>query len=180
MYQAKQGTDQLVEINGATWRLELNNGAVTWQPLDNDGEMWQIQGGRSPALPTSHNPSRRAGANAGRPDPPRTEIPHQTRDPGAQGQLVVQPARANRGTRVCLQLEAAAACGWREEELCPGPTAAIDEGDKVRAIYDGSKNTREPTTAPTPRRTGSIAPVSPNPAQEGEALKGRAGIILPM
>ena len=23
-------------------------------------------------------------------------------------------------------------------DLCPGPTAAIDEGDKVRAIYDGS------------------------------------------
>lgn len=34
--------------------------------------------------------------------------------------------------------EAAAICGCSLSELCPGPMAAIDEGDKVRAIYDGS------------------------------------------
>ena len=43
-------------------------------------------------------------------------------------------------------------------ELCPGPLAAIDEGDKIRTIYDGSwghanshiqQNTVEKTTAPT-------------------------------
>ena len=43
-------------------------------------------------------------------------------------------------------------------ELCPGPMAAIDEGDKIRTIYDGSfgganahiqQNSTEKTTAPT-------------------------------
>ena len=43
-------------------------------------------------------------------------------------------------------------------QLCPGPMAAIDEGDKIRTIYDGSfgganshiqQNTSEKTTAPT-------------------------------
>ena len=43
-------------------------------------------------------------------------------------------------------------------QLCPGPMAAIDEGDKIRATYDGSfgganshiqQNTSEKTTAPT-------------------------------
>ena len=43
-------------------------------------------------------------------------------------------------------------------KLCPGPLAAIDEGDKIRTIYDGSwghanshiqQNTVEKTTAPT-------------------------------
>ena len=54
--------------------------------------------------------------------------------------------------------EAASTCRCAPEELCPGPMAAIDEGDKVRTIYDGSKgganahiqaHTREKTTAPT-------------------------------
>ena len=54
--------------------------------------------------------------------------------------------------------EAAARCGCTPEDLCPGPLAAIDEGDKIRTIYDGSvgganghiqKNTMERTTAPT-------------------------------
>ena len=45
----------------------------------------------------------------------------------------------------------------RPSELCPGPMAAIDEGDKIRTIYDGSfgganahiqKNSKEKTTAP--------------------------------
>ena len=34
--------------------------------------------------------------------------------------------------------EAADYCGCIAEELCPGPMAAIDEGDKIRTIYDGS------------------------------------------
>ena len=52
----------------------------------------------------------------------------------------------------------AANCGCLPRELCPGPMAAIDEGDKVRTIYDGSfgganahiqQNSTEKTTAPT-------------------------------
>ena len=34
--------------------------------------------------------------------------------------------------------EAANRCGCLPSELCPGPMAAIDEGDKIRTIYDGS------------------------------------------
>ena len=54
--------------------------------------------------------------------------------------------------------QAAEVCGCHPEELCPGPLAAIDEGDKIRTIYDGSwgganakiqQNTVEKTTAPT-------------------------------
>ena len=54
--------------------------------------------------------------------------------------------------------EAADRCACQPEELCPGPLAAIDEGDKIRTIYDGSwgganahiqNNTAEKTTAPT-------------------------------
>ena len=54
--------------------------------------------------------------------------------------------------------EAANRCGCLPRELCPGPMAAIDEGDKVRTIYDGSfgganahiqQNSTEKTTAPT-------------------------------
>ena len=56
------------------------------------------------------------------------------------------------------QEEAAVRCSCAPEELCPGPLAAIDEGDKIRTIYDGSwghanshiqQNTVEKTTAPT-------------------------------
>ena len=56
------------------------------------------------------------------------------------------------------KLEAARWCHCSPSELCPGPLAGIDEGDKVRAIYDGSigganakiqQNTKERTTAPT-------------------------------
>ena len=54
--------------------------------------------------------------------------------------------------------EAADRCGCNPSELCPGPMAAIDEGDKIRTIYDGSfgganahiqQNSTEKTTAPT-------------------------------
>ena len=54
--------------------------------------------------------------------------------------------------------EAANRCGCVPSQLCPGPMAAIDEGDKIRTIYDGSfgganshiqQNTSEKTTAPT-------------------------------
>ena len=54
--------------------------------------------------------------------------------------------------------EAANRCGCNPSELCPGPMAAIDEGDKIRTIYDGSfgganahiqQNSTEKTTAPT-------------------------------
>eukprot|EP00438_Fugacium_kawagutii_P007662 Skav232210 [mRNA] locus=scaffold2626:349848:350714:+ [translate_table: standard] len=54
--------------------------------------------------------------------------------------------------------EAANLCGCAPADLCPGPMAAIDEGDKVRTIYDGSwgganahiqNHTVERTTAPT-------------------------------
>ena len=54
--------------------------------------------------------------------------------------------------------EAASLCGCDIPEPCPGPMAAIDEGDKIRTIYDGSwgganahiqANTEERTTAPT-------------------------------
>ena len=55
------------------------------------------------------------------------------------------------------QVEAACRCECAPEELCPGPLAAIDEGDKIRTIYDGSgamptptsNRTLEKTTAPT-------------------------------
>eukprot|EP00434_Breviolum_minutum_P036841 symbB.v1.2.032656.t1/scaffold3949.1/size47703/6 len=54
--------------------------------------------------------------------------------------------------------EAANRCGCNPSELCPGPMAAIDEGDKIRTIYDGSfgganahiqQNSTEKTTALT-------------------------------
>ena len=56
------------------------------------------------------------------------------------------------------KVEAAARCGCNVEDLCPGPPAGIDEGDKIRTIYDGSvggandtirNQTVERTTAPT-------------------------------
>ena len=37
------------------------------------------------------------------------------------------------------RLEAAERCRCKPEELCPGPLAGIDESDKIRTIYDGSK-----------------------------------------
>ena len=54
--------------------------------------------------------------------------------------------------------EAAALCKCDPSDLCPGPLAGIDEGDKIRTIYDGSigganthiqNHTQERTTAPT-------------------------------
>ena len=54
--------------------------------------------------------------------------------------------------------EAASRCGCASADLCPGPLAGIDEGDKIRTIYDGSvggandtirNQTVERTTAPT-------------------------------
>ena len=54
--------------------------------------------------------------------------------------------------------EAANRCGCLPRDLCPGPMAAIDEGDKIRTIYAGSfgganahiqQNSTEKTTAPT-------------------------------
>ena len=36
------------------------------------------------------------------------------------------------------KVEAAARCGCNMEDFCPGPLAGIDEGDKIRTIYDGS------------------------------------------
>ena len=53
---------------------------------------------------------------------------------------------------------AASRCGCASADLCPGPLAGIDEGDKIRTIYDGSvggaddtirNQTVERTTAPT-------------------------------
>ena len=53
--------------------------------------------------------------------------------------------------------EAAERCRCKPEELCPGTLAGIDESDKIRTIYDGSKgganahiqaHTEEKTTAP--------------------------------
>ena len=38
-YHERKETDQLVEISGAPWRLQLNNGTITWVPQDNDAEM---------------------------------------------------------------------------------------------------------------------------------------------
>ena len=69
-------------------------------------------------------------------------------------------------------------CGCDPTELCPGPLAGIDEGDKVRTIYDGSvgganakiqQNTKERTTAPTVwtvsmRSTGFMPPDILRPA----------------
>ena len=58
----------------------------------------------------------------------------------------------------CATEEAASRCGCESEDLCPGPLAGIDEGDKIRTIYDGSvggandtirNQTVERTTAPT-------------------------------
>ena len=63
--------------------------------------------------------------------------------------MVIGPLTAQKAAEIC-------GCGM--PELCPGPMAAIDEGDKIRAIYDGSwgganahiqANTEERTTAPT-------------------------------
>ena len=58
-----------------------------------------------------------------------------------------------------LSKEAAASrCGCASADLCSGPLAGIDEGDKIRTIYDGSvggandtmrNQTVERTTAPT-------------------------------
>ena len=54
--------------------------------------------------------------------------------------------------------EAAHRCGCLPRDLCLGPMAAIDEGDNIRTIYDGSfgganahiqQNSTEKTTAPT-------------------------------
>ena len=53
--------------------------------------------------------------------------------------------------------EAASRCGCKSEDLCPGPLAGIDEGDKIRTIYDGSvgganatiRNQTVERTAPT-------------------------------
>ena len=65
--------------------------------------------------------------------------------------------------------EAAEYCGCTPEELCPGPMAAVDEGDKVRTIYDGSwgganahiqRHTEECTTAPTVM--DCVGPVPPD------------------
>ena len=56
------------------------------------------------------------------------------------------------------KVEAAARRGCNMEDRCPGPLAGIDEGDKIRTIYDGSvggandtirNQTVERTTAPT-------------------------------
>ena len=53
---------------------------------------------------------------------------------------------------------AASRCGCASADLCLGPLAGIDEGDKIRTIYDGSvggandtirNQTVERTTAPT-------------------------------
>ena len=49
------------------------------------------------------------------------------------------------------KVEAAERCGCNMEDLCPGPLAGIDEGDKIRTIYDDTirNQTVERTTAPT-------------------------------
>ena len=39
----------------------------------------------------------------------------------------------------CTRSEAAAHCRCKEEDLCPCPMAGIDESDKIRSIFDGSK-----------------------------------------
>ena len=39
----------------------------------------------------------------------------------------------------CTRAEAAAHCHCKEEDLCPCPMAGIDESDKIRSIFDGSK-----------------------------------------
>ena len=43
--------------------------------------------------------------------------------------------------------EAANRCGCLPRELCPGPMAAIDEGDKTRTIYDGSFGGQTPASS---------------------------------
>ena len=87
--------------------------------------------------------------------------------------------------------EAAKRCGCQPSELCPGPMAAIDEGDKVRAIYDGSfgganahiqKNSTEKTTAPTVmdcihgihwlRAAGSLAAEGDSDPNQGATAAG--------
>ena len=50
--------------------------------------------------------------------------------------------------------EAAGQCQCQITDLCPGAMAAIDEGDKIRTIYNGSwghiqSNCQESATAPT-------------------------------
>ena len=66
--------------------------------------------------------------------------------------------------------EAAERCRCKPEELCPGPLAGIDESDKIRTIYDGSKgganahiqaHTEEKTTAPM---VGALAQDSGGPS----------------
>ena len=76
--------------------------------------------------------------------------------------------------------EAANRCGCLPSELCPGPMAAIDEGDKIRIIYDGSfgganahiqQNSTEKTTAPTVmdcvHGTSGIAPQGQGATADG-------------
>ena len=48
--------------------------------------------------------------------------------------------------------EAAERCRCKPEELCPGPLAGIDESDKIRTIYDGSKEKQTRTSRLTRRR----------------------------
>ena len=94
--------------------------------------------------------------------------------------------------------EAALLCQCSPEDLCPGPMAAIDEGDKIRTIYDGSwgganskiqSQTQERTTAPTvldaiaaihwlhaasttpPREAGALGP-GISPGEEEAGAKG--------
>ena len=47
--------------------------------------------------------------------------------------------------------EAAYICGCDPEELCPGPMAAIDEGDKIRTIYHGAWGEPMPRSKPKPK-----------------------------
>ena len=98
----------------------------------------------------------------------------------------------------CARAEAAAHCQCTEEELCPCPMAGIDESDKIRSIFDGSKgganlriqqNTVEKTTAPTVMDcvqclhwlrsarsrgdTGALGPDPPRSAGSGVPVPGQ-------
>ena len=80
-----------------------------------------------------------------------------TRPAGAFLELLNPPEEDVPMEELLTKDEAAERCRCKPEELCPGPLAGIDESDKIRTIYDGSKgganahiqaHTEEKTTAP--------------------------------
>ena len=74
--------------------------------------------------------------------------------------------------------EAAERCRCKPEELCPGPLAGIDESDKIRTIYDGSKGgaNKGPDRGRRMMETSGGLDVSPRSTPSGKGpLPGAEG-----